>query len=484
MYQPRPFRLFDLLLFLVVLAAAGGARAWYLCEFAQCGEADASAIWRVQQPTSPLQVVGAMPLASSELLVENIKQQGVLQGFRTVAPLKSEPEVTAHASPGYPVLRAYGERAAADFAGDRLTPVAAMRWLQALLGTLTAGFYFLLARRAFDSAFVGFLTGIFCALNPFAVLNTAELQDGTLASFVVAAALYLGVRAGQSGGALTSFLYGLFLAATALVRAVFLPFAIVALLWFLLRSRELRSGWLCAAVAFLGFLGGLAPWSVRNYQEYQEPIPIVTTAWWHLWVGNNPVATGGGFEPAMEAEYRERLGADRSGQLSMQTQPRRYEQLREEIASEVTNAPLQTMERRLFAGAYFFTSQSVLNRDNIMAGNVPASEEEGFEVNANRWRSWTMVSLYGTLVGMLLLGVLGWRWSYGWRWSSMPLSLAVMWIPLPYILSHAETLHGPRLPLDGVLLCLAAFAVAYVLPGSSVRAGVTNPDEYTPPGRL
>jgi hypothetical protein len=74
---------------------------------------------------------------------------------------------------------------------------------------------------------------------------------------------------------------------------------------------------------------------------------------------------------------------------------------------------------------------------------------------------------------MLLLGVLGWRWSHGWRLAAMPSSLAVMWLPLPYLLSHAEALHGPRLPLDGVLLSYAALAIVWLLPGvgAAVRQG-------------
>src|SRR5262249_13818944 len=73
---------------------------------------------------------------------------------------------------------------------------------------------------------------------------------------------------------------------------------------------------------------------------------------------------------------------------------------------------------------------------------------------------------YGSLLGMLLLGVLGWRWTYGWRREAMPTSLAGVWIPLPYILSHAQALSGPRLPVDGILLCYAAFAlVAIFTPG-------------------
>jgi hypothetical protein len=70
-----------------------------------------------------------------------------------------------------------------------------------------------------------------------------------------------------------------------------------------------------------------------------------------------------------------------------------------------------------------------------------------------------------SLLGMLLLGAIGWRWSYGWRRESMPAALAVLFIPLPYLLSHAELLSGPRLPLDGVLLCFAGFALAALIPG-------------------
>ena len=53
----------------------------------------------------------------------------------------------------------------------------------------------------------------------------------------------------------------------------------------------------------------------------------------------------------------------------------------------------------------------------------------------------------------------------------MPSSLAVMWIPLPYLLSHAEALSGPRLPLDGVLLCYAAFALCGMLPLGNLLQG-------------
>src|SRR5262249_50309832 len=113
-------------------------------------------------------------------------------------------------------------------------PELTVRWAQAGLGALTAALYFLFARRAFRSTLVGALAGLLCACHPFWVANCAEINDGTLASFLLAACLFLGARAGQERGPFTSLLYGLALAGAALVRAAWLPLAFAGLLWFLL----------------------------------------------------------------------------------------------------------------------------------------------------------------------------------------------------------------------------------------------------------
>jgi hypothetical protein len=127
----------------------------------------------------------------------------------------------------------------------------------------------------------------------------------------------------------------------------------------------------------------------------------------------------------------------------------------------------------LRAAIAFFLGDSWLENRSL-------AEEPGGSCADGDWLSPLLpVLLPGALLGMLLLGVLGWRWSYGWRRAAMPSSLAVMWIPLPYLLSHAEALHGPRLPLDGVLLSYAALAIVYLLPGvgGSLRHGeVVNPE--------
>src|SRR5437764_160529 len=83
---------------------------------------------------------------------------------------------------------------------------------------LTAVCYFFFARRAFASALVGAIAGLFAALHPFWIINTAELADGVLATFLLAVVLVLGARGSHSGGAVASLLYGLALAGLALVR--------------------------------------------------------------------------------------------------------------------------------------------------------------------------------------------------------------------------------------------------------------------------
>jgi hypothetical protein len=395
--EMRRFGLMDFIGLLVVLAGAAGARFWYLSDPAE------------NATRTPVQV--------------------------QADPLPDLKEPTADTSPGYPALVSLAAENIDDWQ-------SVVRWAQCGLGTLTAGFYFLFARRAFRSLFVGTLAGLFCAFYPFWIINTAELNDGVLTTFLLAACLFLAARASQAGGAGSSLLYGLGLAGLSLVRAALLPFAVVALLWFLLRCRRLKRGWLYALLAFLGFVNGLVPWTMRNFQTEGDLIPIVNSTYWHLWVGNHPSADGGPIDQAAGE-------ANRRAALPTKPAPaRRYDDLAHEVVDNVRDDPGAAVQRRISAGLYFvFGADWFRKHHTICAGDQDYAD-----------------LLTGVLLGMLLLAFLGWRWTYGWRRLSMPSSLAVIWIPLPYFLGHAEALSGPRLPLDGVLLCYAAVALTCLLP--------------------
>lgn len=439
MAEMRRFGFLDFLLLLLVFAAAAGARAGYLVTCADGGKSNGPL--RVQEP-SPANPAGQ---SEQQALIDNVRDGF---WFGSEAPFSEGEETTAHVAPGYPYLVGL---LAQQVSADQLGLI--IRWTQVGLGAFAAAFYFLFARRAFRSLAVGTLAGLFTALHPYWVVEVANLSDATLASTALALVLFLGSQAGEKGGAFTSLLLGAALAGLALVRAAYLPFSFVMLVWFLLRSRTLRLGWLCALCAFLGFGAALSPWTIRNYQSFKEPVPVVSSTYYHLWVGNNPRATGGPvteemFETAKTEELQKVHG-----------QPARYARLGKDVVEEVQQRPVQTIKRRLWSGLYFVFGQRWFSEGTL-------AEQVSAETEPPAWLSENSVLVFqAVLLGMLLLTFLGWRWSYGWRWESVPAALAMMWVPLPYILGHAGSLSGDRLPLDGVMLCLSAFALCCFLPG-------------------
>ncbi len=331
-----------------------------------------------------------------------------------------------------------------------------LRWTQAALGALTAGLYFLFAWRAFRSNTVALLTGLFCALWPFWIINVAEVEDGTLTACTLAAVLVLASLA-QEGGAFASLLFGLALAGLALLRATLLPFALVACLWFLLRCRRVPRGWLCGLVAVLGLANGLTPWGLRNYQAFRDVLPVSDATYLHLWMGNNRAATGG---PQDEELMRCVLGETETGRLLDEPdQVKRYRLLSDELVynHHGEHEAERCVALRIRAALCFVFGRQWLSNRSLCR----AEQTESLPELVRRYHS---LALQAALLALLLLHLLGWRWTYGWRRQTRVATLALIWIPLPYVLSHAELLSGPRLPLDGVMLCFAAFAVACLVP--------------------
>ena len=269
-------------------------------------------------------------------------------------PLADHEELTAHVSPGYPLLLGL---LASVLDAPTLEPV--VRWVQAALGALTAGLYFLFARRAFHSLYVATLAGLFCALHPFWIIDVGRFggRDARLV-FVGVQPVSRGARHpdGRPAGGL---LYGLTLAALALVRAACLPFAFLAVAWYLLRSRHVTRGWLCALLAFLGFVNGLVPWTVRNWQLFNEPVPIVNSAYYHLWIGNNLRATGGPVSDAALKEASEQMQRETPDRkLADMNQPDRFARFgRLESATIGRDQSLRAAQLRMWATLDFWLGE-------------------------------------------------------------------------------------------------------------------------------
>jgi hypothetical protein len=462
--QSQGFGLRDLLLANIVFAIAGTVRAGYVLACLQ----------EPQQPP-PIQVQDAATAITlnrgddpakfqptdADTLVDNIAQSSWFGGR---APLATEEEVTAHVAPGYPYLVAYISRWLAD--ADKATK--AIIWAQCALGAVTAVLCFLFARIAFGSTLIGLLAGLLAAIHPFWIVNVAELQDGPLICFLLAGCLFLGTAADKHGSPLASLLFGGALAALALVRAALLPFSIVGFLWFLPRCMKLHRGWLCGLLAFLGFGNGLAPWTVRNFQVFGEVVPMVDCLPLHLWMGNNAKARGAAQD---EKTLESTFSAERLQMLLAESQQaRRYRMLWEDVANSAKTDIAGTLEKRLRSGVAFTVGAD-------WAGGGSLSRDTPRDDMPSHITEWAPVALRAMLLCILGLGLVGWRWSCGWNRDINLASLAMLWIPLPYILSHAEQFSGPRLPLDAVLLCYSAFTLGRILWPGSLSGSASGPQE-------
>jgi hypothetical protein len=65
---------------------------------------------------------------------------------------------------------------------------------------------------------------------------------------------------------------------------------------------------------------------------------------------------------------------------------------------------------------------------------------------------------------LLALAVFGWRTSAGEDCGLA--ALALILLPIPYLLSHAEKLSGPRLPWDALLAIFAGHAIVRCFAGN------------------
>jgi hypothetical protein len=395
-----------------VIALAAAVRVHYLGAFADDGRGPA-----------PLHVQEAPGQDFQELV------RGLSRGEGFVTP-DGEPRMDV--APLYPWLVAQ----LSPMVDSPAVLFQRARWAQCGLGALTAGFVFLFVLRAFHSRSAAVLAGLLAAFHPFWIMATAEIADGVLAAFLLMLALYLGARASfMEFGA--SWLFGLALAGLGLTRAALLPYALVSLLWFLHGCRSGKGGAVPALLAVLGFASGMAPWSLRNYEASHDVVPVVNSAYHHLWIGNHPVDA-----------TRATPAAEPTGERA------RAEAVRDAIAQD----PAAALDRRLNAGLAFLVGEDWLRQKRWFVEG--SSTEMPDDVRAA-----CRIALPASLLFLFAFGLVGWRWSYPHRSAMGAATLAVLVLPLPYIVGHAANLSGPRLPLDGVLIALAAYAVVGMIAG-------------------
>ncbi len=169
----------------------------------------------------------------------------------------------------------------------------AARAFNIVLGALTAGLVFLIARRLFGLT-AGIVAGVVLALLPGHVLFTTMLLSETFFGFLLALTLFICVefvfgRAQPSLPLLAGL--GALVAFTGYVRGEFFAFGLVIALFLLIRHGR-RAAMPLAALA-LGAAFVVTPWVVRNAVQMDSAIGGTTGAGRVAYQAHNPDADGG-----------------------------------------------------------------------------------------------------------------------------------------------------------------------------------------------
>ena len=211
--------------------------------------------------------------------------------------------------------------------GDGNGALLSAHALQLVLGALTCGLTYLLARKAFGET-AGLIAGLMAAAFAPQIFNEGELLDTSLATFLSAAFLLALLHTLDRPTVGRWLGTGVALGLLGITRPNLLVFAPLALILLLTWLRKGREGEEVRAMAF-AFLGGLAliilPITLRNAYLTHEFIPIATNGGINFYTGNNSTADGYSPIPAGVAWERSWYEWKHLGWLTAKQQDKFYQ---------------------------------------------------------------------------------------------------------------------------------------------------------------
>jgi hypothetical protein len=170
-------------------------------------------------------------------------------------------------------------------------PTAAIAVLHLLLGLATVQLVLWLGRVWCRASGVSEAWAAFAALlvlcDPILLNQSTLLMTETLGTFLAVLALAALTRASQNDSTEFALVAGGAMGLAALSRPTFMVWVFLSMLGLLWTSRQRSRGLLNAAMLLLATVLVLAPWIIRNYSTFGQPIVTTTHGGYTLLLGNN-----------------------------------------------------------------------------------------------------------------------------------------------------------------------------------------------------
>lgn len=211
--------------------------------------------------------------------------RSIAEGHGFGNPLYIETGPTAWVTPVYPVLLAVIFKLFGVY--SRVSALVILT-LNSLFSALVCIPIYLISVRTFGRR-TALLASCFWAVYPAAISNSVFVWETSLTALLLTTLFLWTLRLRQNPSAGWNWLvFGLAWGVATLTNASILSLFPFLVAWALSPILHKRRSWIsCSILAVLGLAVVLLPWQVRNYRAFHQFVPLRSTFWLEMWVGND-----------------------------------------------------------------------------------------------------------------------------------------------------------------------------------------------------
>jgi 4-amino-4-deoxy-L-arabinose transferase-like glycosyltransferase len=310
----------------------------------------------------------------------------------------------------------------------------------------------------------GLLAGVLSALYLPHIYLAGVFYVDTMLTFVLAAAVYLVMRAGDTGRISLAIASGVALGLTILTRSIYIVYVPCVLALWMVRGRGDRGAALRrCAILVAAFALTVLPWTVRNYRTYGRVMLVSSGFGTKLWEGNNPLSRGTADDRDLRWDSPESIA--RVAQLPAEEQAEfraRYGEVSQRVAARrrVTGDEMLALDDVLLPVALRYMADHpgrtvrLFVRKLVTLYSAFTETQSENEVTTRRNKLLAAISFYP----VLLLALIGATMT-GARSRLRPVVLLIASTSLTYAL--LDTCTRFRLPLDPFLIVFASLPLSW-----------------------